>query len=51
MDEDVLSKLANIPKKKYLRKLIEVSICLNNRHNISEKLFQNPITENIQNDL
>lgn len=51
MDEEILSLLSEIPKKKYLKKVIDVAINLNTDHNMFPSSYKNPITENLQKDL
>ena len=51
VDEEILSLLSQVPKKKYLKKLIDIAVCLNTQHNLLQPTFQNPITQNLQHDL
>ena len=44
MDEEILGLLSGISKKKYLKKILDVSISLNNQHNLLLSSYSNPIT-------
>lgn len=50
-DEEALMLLLKSPKKKYLKKLIELGIITNLNHERFPSAFMTPISENFQSDL
>ena len=50
-DEEALLFLLNAPKKKYIKKLVELAACVNSNHNCAISGFESPISQNFQADL